>query len=62
VAAARALYDVVGLVTVAQAHRAADVLRDRVSTTPWTDDDDGWAEEADESTSGDAAQLEPLRR
>jgi hypothetical protein len=63
VAAARSLYDVVGLVTVAQAHLAESVLRDRATARDaWNDDDEGWAEpDADDLTDG-GPELEPLRR
>jgi hypothetical protein len=61
VAAARALYDVVGLVTVAQAHRAEAVIQERaIDPITWSADDDGWAD----APVGDlqpADDLEPLR-
>jgi hypothetical protein len=66
VGAARALYDVVGLVTIAQAHLAESVLRDRAAARVWTDDDDGWADadpaESVDDDGADSADLEPLRR
>ncbi len=59
IATARALYDVIGIVTLAQAHRAAAVRRERTERT-WVAEGP-WAE-VDLSLLGDEDALQPLGR
>jgi hypothetical protein len=60
VASARALYDVIGIITVAHAHRHDDLARARAAL-PWDDRDDGWLPDPDGDDERDDA-LEPLAR